>query len=157
MKLIYTKTHILSKLHDELLAAGIPLDNGGASPVQGIGDEIYIYVADSIPQATIDQITAIVNAHDPTPPPSLLQSLNITADKAQITADGIDTATIIITLEPAGTGVTAVDVLVDGPPVTEIDIIDNVAIFEFTATDAGKYMVEVISGNIRNHIFVKAV
>lgn len=69
MKLTYTKANLLTKLHDELIAAGIPLDNGGLSPVQGKDDEIYIYVADDTPQTTIDQITAIVNAHDPTPPP----------------------------------------------------------------------------------------
>lgn len=69
MKLIYTKTHLLSKLHDELIKAKIPLDNNGASPVQGNGEVVYIYIQDDTPQATIDQIETIVNAHDPTPPP----------------------------------------------------------------------------------------
>lgn len=69
MKLTYQKVALLSKLHDELLAAGIPLDNGGASPVQGKENEVYIYVADDTSQTVIDQITAIINAHNPTPPP----------------------------------------------------------------------------------------
>jgi len=162
MKLTYTKTVLLSKLHDELLAAGVVV--AGRDRVEGKPDdtgvtcsEVYITIPDDAPKEIIDQIETVVNAHDPTLPPPPLQSIKITTDKIEIIADGVDTATITVTLEPAGTGITTIDVLVDGSPVAEVDVVDDVATFEFTATDPGKYMIEVISGEVRNHIFIKAV
>jgi hypothetical protein len=66
--LTYTRPHDLSRLHDELLAAGaIPLlTDKGTTPVQGLGDEIYLTVPDD---ADEQAIAAIVAAHDPTPVP----------------------------------------------------------------------------------------
>jgi len=74
MKLTYTKTVLLSKLHDELLATGVIV--AGRDRVEGKPDgtevtcsEAYIYIPDDTPQEVIDQIGTIVNAHDPTPLP----------------------------------------------------------------------------------------
>lgn len=147
MKIYLNKAINLSKLQDELLLQGL------IEPGYYFGEDYFIAPDD----ADMSAIQAVIDAHDPTPPPPPLQSINITTDKTEIVADGIDTATITITLEPGGAGINTVDVLVDGPPVTEVDVIDDVATFEFTATDPGKYMIEVISGDVRDHIFVKAV
>jgi len=159
MRLVFRKNALLSKLADELFASGLvsPLREDGTPSIYGTSEEVWVFIPDNTPQEVIDQITAIVTAHDPTPPPPTLQSLKMTTDKTQITADGVDTASITITLEPAGTGITTVDVLVDGPPVTEVEVTNNQATFEFTATDPGKYMIECISGEVRKHIFVEAV
>lgn len=65
MKLAYNKRCLGDKLLNELLYAGIKLETG-ISPVQ-TGEAItYIYVPDDTPQEVLDQITAIVEAHDPT-------------------------------------------------------------------------------------------
>lgn len=66
MKLHYAKPNILSKLHDEILKAGITPDF-----VEGKGDDIWITVPDSTLQPVIDQINLIVANHDPTPIPPL--------------------------------------------------------------------------------------
>lgn len=86
-----------------------------------------------------------------------LRNLKIVADKNQIMSDGVDVATITIILEPTGTGIDVIDVLVDGLPVTEVKVINDVATFEFSATDPGKYMIEAISGQVRNYVFIKVV
>ena len=53
----YTKPHRLSRLHDELLAAGItPLS------VLGTDDQLEIDVPDDVTEASV---TAVVNAHNP--------------------------------------------------------------------------------------------
>ena len=65
--LTYTRRHDLGRLHDELLAAGVPLPLlDGCTPVQGRGDEIILSVPDD---ADEQAIAAVVAAHDPTPVP----------------------------------------------------------------------------------------
>lgn len=65
--LTYTRPHDLGRLHDELLAAGVPLPLvNGCTPVQGRGDEIMLTVPDD---ADEQLIAAVVAAHDPTPAP----------------------------------------------------------------------------------------
>lgn len=81
----------------------------------------------------------------------------LSADKYEIMSDGIDTSTISISIQPPEANVDYVDVLVDGPPVTEVDVVNGQATFEFSATDPGKYMVEVVCQNLRNYIFIKVV
>lgn len=74
MVLQYQKSILLSKLHDELLAAGLLA--AGRDRVEGTPNpdvtkqtctDVSIYIPDDTPQMTIDQIVAIVNAHDPGP------------------------------------------------------------------------------------------
>lgn len=73
MKLTYTKTVLLSKLHDELLSAGVVMV--GRDRIEGKPDdagltcsEVYIYIPDDVTQETIERISAIVEKHDPTLP-----------------------------------------------------------------------------------------
>lgn len=62
MRLHYSNVHP-NKLHDEIRAAGI-----NPWPVESKGSEVWLGLPDNTPQTTIDQINAIVSAHDPTPP-----------------------------------------------------------------------------------------
>jgi hypothetical protein len=66
--LTFVRPHDLGKLHDELLAAGVPLPLvNGCTPVQGRGDEIMLTVPDD---ADEQLIAAVVAAHDPAPAPA---------------------------------------------------------------------------------------
>lgn len=65
MKLIYNKTCLGSKLHDELINAGIALE-AGIAPVQTGEGVTYIYVPDDRQKIEIDNIVA---NHDPIPLP----------------------------------------------------------------------------------------
>jgi hypothetical protein len=56
-RLHYAKTHSLSKLHDELLAAGIAPER-----VEGKDGAIWITVADGVSEAAV---AAVVGAHRP--------------------------------------------------------------------------------------------
>lgn len=85
------------------------------------------------------------------------KDLEMTVDKPEILANSTDTATITVKLIPAGTGITQIDVLLDGPPITEVDVIDDIATIEFTAIDPGKYLIETACNNVRRYVFVKAV
>ena len=70
MKLTFKKQCLLSKLADELISNGInPIRENNTSAIHGTETEVYIYIPDDTPQDMIDQITTIVNAHDPTPLP----------------------------------------------------------------------------------------
>lgn len=71
MKLTFNKSVLLSKLADELYQSGLvqPLYDDGISSVQGTSEEVWIYVPDDTPQEDVDKIAAIVESHDPTPPP----------------------------------------------------------------------------------------
>ncbi|MCM8900627.1 hypothetical protein KVG29_05210 [Caldicoprobacter algeriensis] len=71
MKLTFRKTVLLDKLADELFASSLvpPLQHDGTASIQGTNEEVWIFVPDNTPKEIIDQITTIVNAHDPTPPP----------------------------------------------------------------------------------------
>jgi hypothetical protein len=60
-RLNYTKKHLLGKLHDELLGAGIVPEL-----VEDSGDNIWLTVSDSQPKAAVD---AVVSAHSDAPPP----------------------------------------------------------------------------------------
>jgi hypothetical protein len=60
-RLSYTKKHLIGKLHDELLAAGISLQ-----AVEDLGDDIWITVPDSQAKAPID---SVVSAHTDAPLP----------------------------------------------------------------------------------------
>jgi hypothetical protein len=62
MRLHYDMPNILSKLHDELISAGII-----SNAVEGLGNDIWITMPDLTSQIVINQISAIVNAHNPTP------------------------------------------------------------------------------------------
>ena len=53
-----------NKLHDELIAAGIR-----AWPVESKGSDTWIGMPDDTPKEVLDQIAAIVAAHDPAPVP----------------------------------------------------------------------------------------
>lgn len=70
-KLIFRKQVSLGKLTDELIRTGCirPVQDDGTSSVQGNNEEVWVYIPDNMPQEVIEQITAIVNAHDPTPLP----------------------------------------------------------------------------------------
>lgn len=61
-RLHFTKPHRLTKLHDELIAAGLTPERVEGTPD---GSEAWITVADNIDPAAV---TAIVAAHNPTPP-----------------------------------------------------------------------------------------
>lgn len=66
--LTFVRPHNLGKLHDELLAAGVPLPLvDGCTPVQGRGNEIMLTVPDD---ADEQLIAAVVAAHDPTAVPA---------------------------------------------------------------------------------------
>lgn len=60
-RLHYTKPHLLSKLHDELIAAGIVPER-----VEGDGEDVWLTVTDGTVESAV---AAVVDAHDPTPPP----------------------------------------------------------------------------------------
>lgn len=60
MRLEFTREHALSKLHDELLAAGVVPEL-----VEGDGETCWITVADD---ADAELVRQVVDAHDPTPP-----------------------------------------------------------------------------------------
>jgi hypothetical protein len=62
-RLNYTKKHLLGKLHDELLLAGITPEL-----VEGLGSDIWITVPDSQTKAPVD---SVVNAHTDAPPPPM--------------------------------------------------------------------------------------
>lgn len=71
MQLTFTKTVLLSKLHDELLEAGAVIDRIEGKP-DGTGltcAEVYVHVPDDTPQEVVSQIETIVALHNPTPPP----------------------------------------------------------------------------------------
>lgn len=60
-QLQYVRPHLLSRLHDELVAAGIRPER-----VEGIGDEITLTVPDSQSEAPV---AAVVQAHNAAPAP----------------------------------------------------------------------------------------
>jgi hypothetical protein len=60
-RLHFARPNDLGKLHDELLAARIVPER-----VEGLGDDIWLTVPESV---SVAAITAIVEAHDPTPRP----------------------------------------------------------------------------------------
>ena len=62
MKLHYKGANT-NKLHDELIAAGIR-----PWPVESKGVDVYLGMPDNTPKEVLDQIAAIVAAHDPAPP-----------------------------------------------------------------------------------------
>lgn len=64
MKIHYIKLNELSKLHDEILKAGITPER-----IEGLNDDIWITVSDLTPQTIIDQINTIVSVHVATPIP----------------------------------------------------------------------------------------
>lgn len=71
MKLVIKKPNcLLAKLADELFNAGLvsPLQEDDTPSIQGTSEEVWIFIPDESPPEVIDQITAIVEAHDPTPP-----------------------------------------------------------------------------------------
>lgn len=70
----YTVSHHLSKLHDELLAAVPSLqpvtnadgEREAVMRISGDGETLTLVVPDDAPDADIQ---AVLDAHDPTPPP----------------------------------------------------------------------------------------
>jgi hypothetical protein len=163
MKILhFNKANNLDKLHNELLEA-IPsirpvADINGRyialATLQGLGDDIYITVPDETNEA---EIQAVINAHDPTPIPPGLEAFIVSTDKTQIEANNIDMATVTITLQPPGTEIPTVDILVDACPVDEIDVSGDEAVFQFRTADPGKYFVEVVFGQIKNYLLIKAI
>lgn len=67
--LTFNRPNLLSKLHDELLAAVPSIRPVNGTPVMAVsGDDTHVYL--TIPDnADNVAVTAVVNAHDPTPPP----------------------------------------------------------------------------------------
>lgn len=122
---------------------------------KGLINEYGVYNYKLIDGAVTERTEEEKQAEIPLPS---LQSFTITTDKPQITADGADTAIITISLNPTGTGIEMIDILVDGVPIHELTpVVNDVATFEFSATDAGKYIIEAISGKVRDYILIKAV
>lgn len=74
--LVFNKEHNLNKLNAELIA-GCPFlqpepEGEGFRPVaylRSIGDEIQIRTTNTLTTEETDTITAIINAHNPTPAP----------------------------------------------------------------------------------------
>lgn len=79
--------------------------------------------------------------------------LQLSVDKTQINAGG----TITVTVKSIPSLDVTVDLLIDGPPINELVLVGGVGQDTFTFVDVGKYLIEVLHGDIRKHLFVEVV
>ncbi len=88
--------------------------------------------------------------------PPLPIEFKIAADKTEITADGQDKAVITATIPD---GINTAYVLVNGPPIQELPVVDNQVQFEVTAEpeEVGLHKVEIAAGQHQGYVIVEAV
>ncbi len=92
----------------------------------------------------------------PDPDPAIY-GITLTADKTQITADGVDAVTVTATFE--GHDVDSFDcyITVNGPPAEQAEIVDGEVVREFVSEEAGHFRVDVFAGQAQKTIFIEAV
>lgn len=89
-RLAFVKANHLDKLCDELAAAGLTF----SPTVTGKGENVFIYVPETVTDEEIQKINEIVSNHDPTPP-------TLPASPDELLAQAISSATTIEELKAA--------------------------------------------------------
>jgi len=84
-----------------------------------------------------------------------LCSISLGVDKAQATID--ETVTITVTIESQPAQDISVDLLVDGPPADEVQLVNGIGQAQYVFADPGKYLIEAIYGSQREHLFVEVM
>ncbi len=112
------------------------------SEVVEAGRVLATYVIEAIPEPVV---TPTIN------------NITLTANKAQITADGVDAVTVTAVFD--GHDVDSFDcyITVNGPPAEQADIVSGEVVREFVSEQAGYFRVDVFAGEQQKTIFIEAV
>ncbi len=94
---------------------------------------------------------------EPEPVPPRIDGITLTADKTQITADGVDAVTVTAVFEGHDVDTIPCYITVNGPPAEQAEIVDGEVVREFVSEEAGHFRVDVFAGQAQKTIFIEAV
>ncbi len=99
----------------------------------------------------------VVAKPEPVEPDAYIGGITLTADKAQITANGVDTATVTATFDGHNVDSIPCYITVNGPPAEQAEISGGEVVREFVSEEAGFFRVDVFAGDAQKTIFIEAV
>ncbi len=86
-----------------------------------------------------------------------VDNISLSADKTEITADGVDIVTVTATIEGTEVDTIPCYVTVNGPPAEEAEVSGGEVVREFSTEEEGLFRVDYFCGDKQATMFIKGV